>query len=113
MISSEHLHAATGIHWEFEVGLPRLQESPGQHPRHYAPKTPFFLLEPGEHQPAGRGRVLDMPDSAKEFAGRLYAALYEADSEGWDWIAIVQPPVTPEWDGIRDRLRRASVLESR
>jgi L-threonylcarbamoyladenylate synthase len=108
MITREQLEAATGTHFEGEVDLPRLEEAPGQHPRHYAPRTPFFVLETGEPAPQGRGRVIEMPDHPKDFAARLYAALHTADGEGWEWIAIRKPPETPEWAGILDRLRRAS-----
>jgi len=108
MITQEQLEATTGTHFEGEVNLPRLEESPGQHPRHYAPGTPFYVLEAGAPRPQGRGRVLDMPDHPPSFAAKLYAELHTADEEGWEWIAIRKPPETPEWAGILDRLRRAS-----
>lgn len=108
MITQEQLEAACGERFEREVNLPRLQESPGQHPRHYAPRTPFYVLEAGAPTPAGKGRLLDMPDDPQHFAAKLYAQLHSADREGWDWIAVKSPPETPEWAGILDRLRRAS-----
>jgi L-threonylcarbamoyladenylate synthase len=43
----------------------------------------------------------------------LYAVLHEADKEGWDWIAVVEPPDKPEWAGIRDRLQRASARKEK
>ena len=112
MISQADLEAATGVRWEREVELPRVQESPGQSARHYAPKTAFYLLEPGAAQPPGRGRVLEMPSNAAAFAAQLYAKLHEADAQGWDWIAIEKPPETVEWAGILDRLRRATAPPS-
>jgi L-threonylcarbamoyladenylate synthase len=108
MISQNELEHATGVRWDREVDLPHLVESPGQHPRHYAPRTPLIVLEPGVERPGGRGRVLDMPADPPLFAAELYAKLHQADAEGWDWIAIEKPPETPEWAGILDRLRRAS-----
>ena len=33
-----------------------------------------------------------MPDDPREYAAVLYERLHEADAEGWDWIAIEQPP---------------------
>jgi L-threonylcarbamoyladenylate synthase len=111
MITEEQLEAATGGRFEREVNLPRLEESPGQHPRHYAPRTRFYVLEPGASMPQGRGRVLEMPEDAHSFAAKLYADLHAADVEGWDWIAIRQPPERPEWAGILDRLRRASARD--
>lgn len=108
MISEKDLEAATGVRWQRELELPRVQESPGQHPRHYAPRTPFFVLEEGAPEPQGRGCVLKMPDGPAAFAAVLYAQLHAADTQGWDWIAVRKPAETPEWSGILDRLLRAS-----
>lgn len=87
-------------------------ESPGQHPRHYSPKTPIILTNALEDSPsAGRGIRLDftlMPNDAAEYAERLYSILHDLDREGYDWIAIEMPPDTPEWAGVRDRLTRAA-----
>ncbi len=83
-------------------------ESPGQHARHYSPKTPIVLGEPPR---AGRGIFLDsaiMPSDAAEYAERLYSILHDLDREGYDWIAIEIPSDTPEWAGVRDRLTRAA-----
>ncbi len=111
MISQAELEAATGLRWEREIDRPHLTEpaeSPGLHPRHYAPRTPLYLLEPGIALPSGRGRVIELPKDRDGFARRLYAELHKADAEGWDWIAVRKPPDTPEWAGIIDRLQRAS-----
>ena len=108
MISKEELERVSGMRFEVEVNLPRIIESPGQYPRHYAPRTKLYLLEPNEQLPEGRGRVLEMPDEPKKFAEVLYAELHRADGENWDWIGIKRPPETSEWTGIIDRLRRAS-----
>jgi L-threonylcarbamoyladenylate synthase len=111
MISQTDLEAVTGISWERETDLPKIVESPGMHVRHYAPRTPFYVLEPGAAKPAGRGRMIQMPSDPHTFAACLYAELHRADQEGWEWIAIAKPPETPEWTGILDRLRRASAAE--
>ena len=108
MITMEELEQVAGTRFEREMDLPHIVESPGQHPRHYAPRTRFILLEAGAAAPDGRGRILDMPADPKQFAAALYAELHKADREGWDWIAIRRPPDTPEWAGILDRLQRAS-----
>jgi L-threonylcarbamoyladenylate synthase len=52
-----------------------------------------------------------MPVDVATYANRLYAELHQADNEGWDWIAVIQPPDLPDWTGVRDRLRRASTSE--
>ncbi len=108
VITAEELARAAGVPFERETDLPHIVESPGQHPRHYAPRTRFVLLENEASDPEGRGRMIDMPAEPKLFAVRLYAELHQADREGWDWIAIRRPPETPEWAGILDRLQRAS-----
>jgi L-threonylcarbamoyladenylate synthase len=82
--------------------------SPGLHARHYSPKTPLVLVETGQLPASGRGILLRMPDHPREYAAVLYERLHAADAQGWDWIAIQQPPRTDEWSGIRDRLERAS-----
>ena len=108
MITQAELERASGVGWARELDLPRVQESPGQNPRHYSPRTPFYLLERGAARPQGRGRIIQMPPDATTFAAKLYAELHKADSEGWDWIAVEKPPETSEWAGILDRLKRAS-----
>jgi L-threonylcarbamoyladenylate synthase len=108
IITKEELEHVAGIRFEREMDLPHIVESPGQHPKHYAPRTRFILLEADATVPDGRGRILDMPEDPKPFAAALYAELHQADREGWDWIAIRRPPDTPEWAGILDRLQRAS-----
>jgi L-threonylcarbamoyladenylate synthase len=108
MISQAELEAATGVTWNIEIGWRNSSESPGLHPRHYAPHTPFYVLDAGRHRPAGRGRVISLPGNANAYAAALYAELHKADAEGWDWIGVEKPPDLPEWAGILDRIRRAA-----
>jgi L-threonylcarbamoyladenylate synthase len=108
MISQADLEAATGVTWTSETGLRDTNESPGMHPRHYAPRTPFYIIEPGECPPAGNGRVIELPVDPAGYAAALYAELHKADMEGWDWIAVEKPPNMPEWAGILDRIQRAA-----
>lgn len=82
--------------------------SPGMGERHYRPRTPLVLLRDGEALPAGRGIKATMPADPCEYAAALYKTLHRLDAEGLDWIAIVEPPATPEWAGVLDRLRRAA-----
>lgn len=111
MITPQELEDATGLRWERELDMPHVSESPGLQARHYAPRTPFYVLEPGAMRPAGKGRVIEMPADPGAYAAKLYAELHAADQQGWSWIAVEKPPETPEWAGILDRLRRASVPE--
>jgi L-threonylcarbamoyladenylate synthase len=80
-------------------------ESPGQHPKHYSPRTRVVL---GTAPKAGHGVHLECGSSAASFAETLYERLHTADRQGYDWISIELPPDTPEWAGVRDRLRRAA-----
>jgi L-threonylcarbamoyladenylate synthase len=83
-------------------------ESPGQHPRHYSPRTRIVL---GDSPATGKGFRLDrsnMPDDAAAYGQRLYGVLHELDEAGYDWISIETPPDTVEWAGIWDRLQRAA-----
>jgi L-threonylcarbamoyladenylate synthase len=50
-----------------------------------------------------------IPHDAEAFARGLYAELHRCDDEGADWIVVEAPPEAPDWQGIADRLRRASV----
>ncbi len=109
MITLAQLEKATGVSWRMRNGDEgESNEAPGLHPRHYAPKTPLYILRPELPLPTGHGRILDLPQQPAEFAASLYAELHDADGAGWDWIAIEAPPDTPEWAAIRDRLQRAS-----
>jgi len=82
--------------------------SPGLHARHYSPKTPLILIEGGKLPSSGRGLHLRMPEDPRAYAAMLYEKLHEADAQGWDWIAIDEPPRTDDWSAIRDRLERAA-----
>ena len=96
--------------------------SPGMHPHHYSPRTRLLLVKNGEvpdqgngiylqhqHPPVRSGiAIVQMPSAAAEYAAVLYDKLHGADAGGYDWIAVDAPPETPDWEAIRDRLRRAS-----
>jgi len=96
-----------------EIDKPHIVESPGQHPRHYAPRTKFYILEEGITPPQGQGRIIEMPNNSADYAACLYSQLRQADADGWDWIAVRKPPEAPEWDGIQDRLKRATETEKK
>jgi L-threonylcarbamoyladenylate synthase len=49
-----------------------------------------------------------MPDDAAETARQLFAVLREFDAQGMQLIWVETPPNSPEWEGVRDRLQRAS-----
>jgi L-threonylcarbamoyladenylate synthase len=103
--------------WEPGEGAHR---SPGQHKKHYSPRTRVLLVSNGHLPREGRGaylwitresaaaRVIRMPARADAYAAALYGQLHELDREGLDWIAVEFPPESPEWAAIRDRLTRAA-----
>lgn len=103
MISRTAIEAVIGT-VEYGTGV----ESPGQHPKHYSPRTRVVL---GQAPVEGRGFRLDlasMPADSAKYAATLYAILHEVDASGYDWIAVELPPDTPDWAGVRDRLFRAA-----
>jgi L-threonylcarbamoyladenylate synthase len=49
-----------------------------------------------------------MPTQAAQAANELFATLRELDAEDVQLIWVEEPPDTPEWAGVRDRLQRAA-----
>jgi len=113
------------------------EELPGGAPRasgtlesHYAPQAKVRMMDAGQLQAALHVLGADaaaaiavyarsplrtraqhyrrMPDDAIETARQLFAVLREFDAAGVKLIWIETPPETPEWDGVRDRLKRAA-----
>lgn len=94
--------------------------SPGQHPKHYSPKTRIVLVSRGHLPKEGRGAYLwrdynaaaserrRMPDGPEAYAAEIYKTLHELDRQGFDWIAVEMPPDGVEWAAVRDRLVRAA-----
>lgn len=116
----------------------RLQAPDAQAPRasgtleaHYAPRARLQVFEPAALQaalarpPEGLAvysrtvqadaalaasgvRHRPMPDDAAAAARELFSVMRELDDQGVHLIWVEQPPDTPEWEGVRDRLRRAA-----
>jgi len=108
--------------------------SPGQLPRHYAPKTRLLVRAwrddaelmsqiiglglaardcwviahtriPSAADFAG---ISVIPHDAVAFARACYAELHRCDAAGAAVIMVEAVPTTPEWRGVADRLRRAA-----
>lgn len=102
------------------TGVPRVS---GSLKAHYAPRTPLYLLSAEQ--------ILDLtadftvvitidaavpegvscyqaPKEASQYASRLYTMLRELDTQGYKAIYVQQPPHTPEWEAVNDRLGRAA-----
>ncbi len=118
-ISMEDLEHAIGPIRRGDTAAPSgAHQSPGQHARHYQPRTRLFFTE-GE-LPPGNGAYLyrnrrvsaahpiQMPAQPAPYAAALYRTLHELDALHLDWIAVEPPPTHPEWAGILDRLTRAA-----
>lgn len=94
--------------------------SPGQHKKHYSPRTRVLLVQGGRLPDEGRGAylwiahqakadfVIQMPADPRRYAAQLYGRLHELDQDGLDWIAVELPPEKRDWAAIRDRLTRAA-----
>lgn len=104
---------------------------PGDLPLHYAPRSPLFLAEPSRLEPMVKslldaGQVVTVlsrhrpswnlaevnwrptPGDPLEYARRLYSSLREVDSPVNHSILVEAPPMSEEWEAVRDRLFRAA-----
>jgi L-threonylcarbamoyladenylate synthase len=61
---------------------------------------------------AGFARVSVIPDDAEAYARALFSELHLCDEAGSELILVEALPESAEWDGIRDRLQRASAKGS-
>jgi L-threonylcarbamoyladenylate synthase len=101
-------------------------KSPGQAPRHYAPRTPLRWYEPDVKPAADAGRLTLVPGTPgeahggwgavrclsengdlREAASKLFAALRELDSKGLSVIWVDRPPSEGLGEALNDRLHRA------
>ena len=121
--------------WQLAVGnAEQPLRSPGQLPKHYAPRarllvlrwrdaadlksqilnlkfSPFQTRVIAHRQiPSAEGfaDVSVMPHDAEAFARSLYSELHRCDAAGAEIIVVEALPDAPEWRGIGDRLRRAA-----
>jgi len=103
--------------------------APGTLEAHYAPAARLVLMDaqalqqalaaPGRPaalavysrtlpQPAAGVAWKALPADADAAAHELFALLREWDAAGVQQIWVETPPGTPEWEGVRDRLKRAA-----
>lgn len=125
---------AAGAQPTAPLGLSGPLRSPGLLARHYAPRARLLVwrwddeaalrrqLEELERNvkgvrimahsriPLGLGgsQVILVPCDPEAFARALYAEWHRCDDEGVGAIVVEEPPEGSDWDGIRDRLKRAS-----
>ena len=129
VLTREQIEAAAG-----EALAERDEAAPkasGTLESHYAPRAPLRLMSAGQLHaaldllgpsllklgvysttlPKGAGpgvRHRAMPGRAVDAAHEWFAVLREFDAEGVQLIWVEEPPATPDWEGVRDRLRRAA-----
>jgi L-threonylcarbamoyladenylate synthase len=105
------------------------RRSPGQMPRHYAPRATLELADddgrshveallargqtvgwvtwPGAAKVSGVRRV-ELPCEPVGYAAGLYAALHDLDAAGVERIVVARPPEGDAWLAVGDRLGRAA-----
>lgn len=112
MVGQDEIEALIGPIATLSSPVEGAHPAPGLHARHYSPRTRLLLVRGGALPAAGRGTYLkhgdSMPSEPSSYAAALYSTLHHLDEEGYDWIAVEEPPELPAWTGIRDRLRRAA-----
>jgi L-threonylcarbamoyladenylate synthase len=81
--------------------------SPGQHEKHYAPRTPAYRFEAADRARLN-GAILELNADAATYARTFYARLRELDQSGSAAIYVEMPPDLPEWTAVRDRILRAT-----
>jgi L-threonylcarbamoyladenylate synthase len=114
-----------------EPGSGSQTRAPGTLSRHYSPRTPLRLVSPAELEKEARSLAqaglpfvvlarrpafpgmdpadwILAPDSARDYARELYASLRRMDRLGRQRILVEEVPEGPDWEAVRDRLRRAS-----
>ncbi|MBK9259195.1 MAG: threonylcarbamoyl-AMP synthase [Polyangiaceae bacterium] len=114
------------------VSLDKPAPAPGTSSRHYAPRAKLILVAPAalpdelsrrrssglsvgaisfmpEHFALPAVEIL--PDDPDGFAAGLYATLHRLDDAGCSEILMTEPPQTPAWLAVRDRLLRATRSE--
>jgi len=129
MLTREQIESAAGMPLaEPGIGAPR---APGTLAAHYAPRARLRIMESGMLRTALQVLGSDslklavysrsipsglapgvvhrrMPARPEQAAHELFAVLRELDRHGVALIWVEEPPSGPEWEGVRDRLRRAA-----
>jgi L-threonylcarbamoyladenylate synthase len=135
LISADELTAALGvpiqqtsIQQSSSGNAESVARSPGMMERHYAPSVPLECVEIGARidnihmqgsqigtitfgQPSmytPPGPTIAMPTEVRSYSARLYHVLHEMEQADVERIVVELPPDEPQWQTVRDRLRRAS-----
>jgi L-threonylcarbamoyladenylate synthase len=134
LVSVRDIEAVIGpiLHAQGPLVADQPLRSPGQLPRHYAPRASLECVPTDEAErrvqelrragqrvgwvrlsekpakTADAELVVVLPAQAPGYAAGLYDALHALDDAGVDRIVVELPPNGEEWLAIHDRLRRAS-----
>lgn len=132
-LTREHIQSALGqsllcAHDTHHAPAPRVS---GSLASHYAPRARLRLMDAQALQQAvdqlgaqaqhvaiyarsplralpSQALIRTMPQEASATARQLFAVLRELDAHQVHWIWVETPPDEPAWEGVRDRLQRAS-----
>lgn len=117
-----------------EMSGDEARPAPGMLHRHYAPRARLVLFDGADTRTVfaevlrlieleervglvvigaqiGGTNVTRMPRDAAAYARRLYMTLHQLDEEGVKVVFVERVPNGAAWDGVRDRLERASRSE--
>jgi len=136
IISSDDISLCLSEHINKEAEPSEILKSPGLLSHHYSPSKKLYLFagqdvgqllklvwEKGWSPPLcalmtlslqtgeAFSRIIQMPATPKEYAKNLYKTLYVCEICQVSAIFVELPPDTPAWQGVRDRLLRASYKE--
>ena len=127
-ITRDQLQEVLG-HQIFDAGA-QSPRAPGRLEKHYAPHTPLAVMSVDElaatlSKPSGARIAVLAPlsllqncradvalaiaaaERPDDYARLLYSALHRLDSSDADRMLVAAPPDGPQWEAVRDRLRRA------
>ena len=131
MVTVAEIEAVLGIALAVAPPAPNSEaaesaRSPGQMPRHYAPRTPLRVVPDAWAEAAQAAAPVaalahtsppaDLPSSVyaavlpaepHAYAARLYETLHNLDALGVSLILVQAVPETDDWLAVRDRLERA------
>ena len=132
-ITREQLQRAIGRQiTDAGAGAPRMS---GRLEKHYSPRTPLSVMPADElaaklAKPCNARLAVLAPLSLLEscranitlaiaaashpddYARLLYSSLHRLDASGADRMLVAVPPDGPQWEAVRDRLRRAEAAKT-
>jgi len=112
ILSFKQLEAACGEPLLLpEAMLDKAPRASGTLESHYAPRARVRIVSAEEAQKlvlTARQVLYQLPAQLEQAAHELFAKLRKLDDTGVDEIFVTCPPADSAWDGVRDRLTRAS-----